>query len=418
MNELGPKPPYEPDNQVQRQMERKDLSNAERRESFDLEFYITDHSADLYRGTSLDSLRLLYADIKRDGVKSVRYDWNWREIEPQAGQYSEPVLKNYSEAKNIMDETGLEAPTVILSNPPEWAKKLYKESKEEFFTAFRQYAEQVKGRLAQTAGEKVATVQVLNELNNSIYNPVAVQDIPRLCQITREVFANYNPNIKLMVTVIAGNIQDFSAKRMNTGTGISNYLPQLKAIKDSFDEIAVDYYPGLWHLPANNEQKTIDQRMLEQSSALKRLRNAVLPRHANVFNNLEVLKQVFAEISTWGKDYELGEVGLPTNKPWGNEKKQRYFFDTFFRAFRELLTEMRTQKLALPKRIGLYSAIDEPPKTLLGKVLRKTPFPEHDLGMRFGDGKRKMILQGSPHAPEEQKEQQPSQLSKIIQYLK
>jgi hypothetical protein len=133
----------------------------------------------------------------------------------------------------------------------------------------------------------------------------------------------------------------------------------------------------------------------------------------------ELLKSTFEEIATWGKEYELGEVGQRTNIRGGGEKAQRYFYDAFFRAFKHLLVEMREKKLDLPSRVGFYEAMDEPPRDVKGRIARKiSPFPEHDMGMRTGDLGRKAILQGSPHAAEDERAKQPSQLSKIISYLR
>lgn len=84
-----------------------------------------------------------------------------------------------------------------------------------------------------------------------------------------------------------------------------------------------------------------------------------------------------------------------------------------------MMIGLREKNLKLPSRVGFYEAMDEPPKDFKGKILRRvTPFPEHDMGMRTGEGGRKMILQGNPHASEEERAKQPSQLSKIISYLR
>jgi hypothetical protein len=132
-----------------------------------------------------------------------------------------------------------------------------------------------------------------------------------------------------------------------------------------------------------------------------------------------LLQESFERIASWGKDYELSEVGAPTNKPWGSEKSQRYFYDSFFRAYKHMMVDFRSRGLKLPSRVGFYEAVDELPQTRLGKILRKvTPFPEHDMGIRKADGKQKLVLQGSPHLPEEERAQRQSQLSKIIDYLR
>jgi hypothetical protein len=365
------------------------------REPFPLEFYVTDHSADREDTGNPDVLRALYEDIARDGIQSVRYDWRWKNIEPHGGNFDPESLARYAEAKTLMAEAGLKAPTIILSDLPEWARELYKTNKESFFDAYRNYAETVKQHLAGTPGEKVGRVQVLNELNNSVFTPVALEDLPRLFEITRETFQDYNPEMKLMATLLASNTGRL------TGTPIEEYLPKLREIKDSFDTVAVDYYPGTWHFPEGR---------------------AATPREyfKETVKNTELLEAVFEEIATWGKEYELGEVGMRTNAPiGGSEEAQRYFYDSFFRAFKKILITFRGRGLGLPSRVGLYEAIDEPPQTRMGRLLQKfTPFPEHDLGMRKADGERKLVLQGNRHLPEEGRQQGKSQLGRIIDYLR
>gem|GEM_PF-5126940 len=377
---------------------REEGNSREREPGFNLKFYVTDHSADNPDTGSPEKLRALYADVKKDGIQSIRYDWHWRNVEPEPGEWSGEHLARYGKAGEVMREVGLESPTIILSNPPEWAVKLYKEDKEKFFDAWRNYVQHVKDSLQAAKGEKVKRVQVLNELNNAMYTPVAAEDLPRLCEITREVFHNYNPDIKLMATVHAGNVGEFASKA-GFGTGIKEYLGKLEKMKDDFDVIAVDYYPGLWHLP-----------LAEANWKLK-----------DIFKQIQLLKEAFEEIATWGKEYELGEIGLPTNSPWSDEKRQRYFYDSFFRAYKQLLLDFRERGIALPSSVGFYEAMDEPPESLKGKVLRRlTPFPEHDMGMRRGGGEKKMILGGSPHARERGEEMsgQLSQLGKIMRYLR
>ena len=70
--------------------------SVEKEPGFDLKFYVTDHSADHADTGNPKRLRELYADIKRDGVESVRYDWRWSEVEFQAG---EPLGAQHSAAE-------------------------------------------------------------------------------------------------------------------------------------------------------------------------------------------------------------------------------------------------------------------------------------------------------------------------------
>jgi hypothetical protein len=363
-------------------------------------FYITDHSADLKYGYDKERLKELYGKIKKNGVDSIRYDWRWKEINPKEGEINERQLDNYQEARDAMEEVGLHAPTIILSDVPEWAQKLYdKGEKDDFFSAFRTYAESVKDKLQMSGGQKLSRIQILNELNNSVYTKVKTDDMPELCRITREVFKEYNEDIQLMATLSVNNLQDLPAK-VGFGKGIKEYMAEFKKIKDNFDIVALDYYPGLWHWPIKDAKW----------------------KPKDVFKQMGLLKEVMEEVESWDKDYELGEVGLPTNKPWSNEKRQRYFYDTFFRTFKQLMIDFKEQGKKLPARIGLYEAIDEEPANATGKFLRKaTPFPEHDMGLRDSSGSDKMILRGKRGKswrngrPLEAGEM--SQLERIIKYV-
>lgn len=383
--------------------ERKEKEfSPEKENPFDLEFYVTDHSAD--HSDTAENLEELYVDIKKDGVDSVRYDWRWKNIEPKQDIVNQEQVNRYQGAREKMKKAGLEEPTIILSDLPSWAIELYKKDKEKFFEAFRQYAEKVRDSLPQDDESKISRIQILNELNNKVYTPIETEDVGELCDITREVFREYNPDIKLSVTVLAANIQK-ATSLAGMGEEIENFLPKLKGISDKIDTVVVDYYPGLWHLPfkeANWKPK-------------------------DIFKQLGLLKKVFEEIATWGKEYELGEVGLPTKMPWGGEKTQRYFYDVFSMAFKQLLLDFHSHDLKLPSRVGLYEAVDEAPRNIVSKIIRKTtPFPEHDMGMRQSNGKRKLVLQGKdalhPYtenfSEEEQTKRSRSQLKRIINYLR
>lgn len=382
---------------------REDGELREKEPGFNLDFYVTDHSADSEETGSPEKLRELYTDIKKDGVESVRYDWRWKNIERKPGEYSKEHLERYGQAKQIMEEVGMKEPTIILSDLPDWAKELYRNDKEKFFDAYKSYVEQVRDVLQKSGGKKVSTVQILNELNNKQFTPVEVEDLPRMCTITREALHDYNPDIKLLGTLLASN-----TTRM-VGIPIQRYLPEFKKVKDSFDRIAVDYYPGTWHL----EPKVAEVLRMK---SLMHLPSSI---YKSMVKNTEFLGEVFREIATWGKEYEIGETGKQTFGE--NEKSQRYFYDAFFRAFKHMMVRMRRDGLPLPSRVGFYEAVDEGEgddqvaKSLTEKIMA---IPERHWGMRDDEGRRKMILQGSPHADAEARQQQPSQLRKIINYLR
>lgn len=391
--------PNNPSNVELPKRKEKDEAKGEREGEFNIDVFVTDHSPDNPDTGSPEKLRRLYKDVARDGVDRVRYDFHWGKLENQPGEFDSGLMERYEDAKRAQEESGLEEPIIILSNPPKWAVEIYKQGeKEEFFEFFKEYVEEVKEALKQAGGKKITTVQILNELNNKQYTLVAVADIPRLCQITREVFKDYNPNLKLMATVNANSLAKF------VGSDAKEFLPELKKIKGSFDRIAIDNYPGTWHFPSNaGLDKDLDFSQWPPTKGVFK----------QLVKQLDYLKEVLEEVATWDVDYDIGEVGLPSKLPWGGEKSQRYFYDAFFRELKHLLVDFRKRGLKLPSAVGLYEAIDEPPRNLMGKILDKTPYPEHRFGMRTGEGDRKMVLRGR-----QGKEKGPSQLSKIIEYLR
>jgi hypothetical protein len=203
---------------------------------FNLGFYVTDHSPDIEETGNPDALRLLYEDIRKDGINSVRYDWRWNNISPTQNNINEGNLNRYGEAISVMAEKGLEPPTIVLSSVPGWALEIYKKDKEAFFEEYKKYIESVKHELVEVyedTGVLVPRVQVLNELNGTIYNPITHEDIPRLCEITREVLEDYNPDIKLLGTLFAGNLPDVLEKAsfglVNIGIPVEEMNALLKA---------------------------------------------------------------------------------------------------------------------------------------------------------------------------------------------
>ena len=382
----------------------KPLESAGKKETektFNFGFYVTDHSPDFADTGDPVRLRELYSDIERDGIESIRFDWRWKNIEPIQGQIDNEQAARYSSAVSTMKEVGLNEPTVVLSSIPDWAKKLYKEDKNKFFDAYGQYLQQVKTGLQSVEGSRVSTFQVLNELNNPLYTPIEdPQDLIRMCQMTRETFADYNPDLKIMVSVLATNIPKVS---------IRTFLPKLEQIKDAVDVIAIDYYPGGWYRPISEGNKLKDlagKMILPGKKAYKKM-----------FSDMSLFGEVAQRVAALGKDYELGETGFPVKGIyWGNESRQRYFYDAFFRNFKHLMVDFRQRGIKLPDRIGLYQAINEWPRDLKGKILRKTPYPEFNWGMRGDKGERRSILRGNPHTGELYDGQ--SRLAKIIHYMR
>lgn len=376
------------------------------REGFNFTFYTTDHAPRFADTGSPDRLRALYKDIKKDGIDQVRSDWDWNLIERNPGEVDSEQLERFQTAAKIMKEEGLD-PLIILSNPPDWAKKMYEKNPQEFVESFRKYTDVVKSGV-EAAGITPETVQVLNELNNPAYTPVTeMQTIGELSDATREAF----PESKIMVSVLASAIPEAVSGR-GFSEDIHTFLPKLKEIKDKFDVLAIDYYPGAW-------QRTISGEGGRLKNLIKRVVVPGKEEYKEMFKDVSLFRETAEEVASWGKEYELGETGFPVKGIyWGNERRQRYFYDAFFRSLKDVMLDFRERGIKLPSKIGLYQAQNEPPRNFIGKIMRKTPYPEFNWGMRDDEGNRNLILQGIPHASEQTRMQQESRLSRIIHYMR
>ena len=334
---------------------------------FNLRFSAIDHSVDYVTLANSERLRKIYSSLPKEGIEAIHYDWHWKKIEPEPGEFDHDRLNRYAAAKGVMEKSGLNPPTIIFSNPPRWAIEFYKKDRIKFFEAYERYIEEVKKYLEADPGYKIGKIQILNELNNFVYNPINAEDLPRLCRITRKIFFDYNPDIKIVASLLVGNLTSI----FRLGVWIDDYLKEFEKIRDNFDVVSLNYFPGLWHWP---------------------IREAGWQR-SNWFGQLDKLQEVFETISNWEVEYEIGEVGFPTNGFWGNEKKQVEFFESFFKALRKILEELKKRGDRLPAEVCFFELTDEEPEDWFGKIIGKTFSPEYDFGLFKSNGEKKMILQ-------------------------
>lgn len=375
-----------------------------------IKFDVIDHSAER---KSISELANLYADIRKDNINGIHYDWLWFKIEPQRGIFNREYLRHLAKAGRLMVDEGLEPPTVILSNAPSWARDLYLQAPSEFFVAYRQFL----AKIVETFFNfdlKIQRIQVLNELNNTFYSPVEPFDSKLLFYITREVFNNYSRDIRLIASFVIGNITEAQAKlrpsfkrnlilkKIPLQRSIYDYLSMFKEIDDFFDVISLNYYPGVWHFPI----KDSDWSFSDSFKELLAFRDPIEPFSREMVRQMDFLKKILEEVSFMGKEYEIGEVGFPTHSFWGDEKRQVFAYESVGKGIKDLMTQFGAKGLRTISRITFFSATNDVPQDLAGKILRLTPYPEYDWGMRNDAGDRKLILQGNP-----------SRLSKLIEYI-
>ncbi len=373
-------------------------------ESPNVEIYVTDHNLRYPDAVSVEDEYELYKEMKDHGISSIRFDWDWKDVAPQPGVTDKNFLDRYIGAIKAMEEAGLEPPTLVLSNPPEWAAKLYRNDKEKFFKAYEEYVRSVGETLGQ-ANVKIKAAQIFNEINHSLLSKyVDIKDIPKITGIVRNELSRTQPDLKISTSLIVSNVNDRIAKTVGLPK-VSDFIARYKLmLKENFDRVSVDFYPGFWHNPLKGKK---------------------------AFKQLNPLKKVFEQLAALGMEYEVGETGFPTDILGSTERGQRYFYDSFFRAFRQLLIDLKSRNIALPKRIGLYETQDEENISFGGKtekllkmnaikkLSRKLPNPEYHMGLKDKEGKPKSILQGSLHPKESKtdKEQEMSRLKRIINYI-
>ncbi|HSW88777.1 MAG TPA: hypothetical protein VLG12_06470 [Candidatus Saccharimonadales bacterium] len=350
---IGVSPPREPSGTHESQAPQS-------REKLGLErfgdFRVTDHPDNIHEGR--DELTRLYSRLKGTRIKSVRYDWRWGNDQPVRYGFDSEQMKHNQIVREVMQDVGLEAPTIILlSSPPKWAVDMYKRGdeagREQFYSAYRKYAVEVKRVMDEGRGEPIKQIQIMNELNNTIYTPIATEHIPRICEITRDIFG---PDVKLSATVLATNLYNNPVGK-RIGTPIEEYLDKYgQILKDNFDIIGVDYYPSTWHFPAEAVKETAQL----WARSIPRMQ---MPETHSFFRtlagNMTLLKKVYGKLSELGIDHELGEVGRPSKKAVGGEKYQKLFYEAFFEAYGKMLDEMGEDQRR-PLGVDLYMLRDEP----------------------------------------------------------
>ena len=385
------------------------------------EFFITDHSLRHPETVSPERIREMYRELKNEGIKSVRFDWDWDKVFPESGKVNDELQNKYIETIKIMKEEGMEPPTLVLSTPPEWANKLIKEKNfEEYFQSYKKYTDSV-AEIIKKSGLEVNQAQLFNEINHpAIFNFFGdFENFPKISQIARNSFNEKDLDVKLSTSIIVGNISEKLSGPLNK-PDLDKFLDEFEKVKDCVDVISIDYYPGMWHFPIQGVKEKGDAFPIKKSfNPIKELGNKL----NRTFKNIDLLKSTCERLSKMGKDYEFGEAGFPTNEPYSNGRRQRLHYDMYFRALRQMFVDFDSRGIKLPKRIGIYEAQDEDNSHGLGLdknsihkwINSRKIFPESHFGLYNKEEEKKEILQGNLKG--EPKESEDSQLKKLIQYV-
>jgi|GEM_PF-5186569 hypothetical protein len=270
---------------------------------------------------------------------SIKFDIRWNLLYPERSQ--EPNAKNeqnYKEALEACARNPNQRPTIILDSPPGWISEQLTADKdrsklpEQVEEEYRQYAQHV-ATLIKEAGVTPVMIQVMNEVNNAIYNKMSVEQLGHLCRVTREVFSQkFGESTPLIMLNILPDIK---------------YAKSLSTIKESFDVLGVDWYQGTY--PGEGTRTAF----LPGVNALK------------TFSDVRGLKEHFDEFlpggALEGKMVAVSEVGAPTPLGQKHERMQRGFYNQFLRNFHLMLNRYEELDQEVPLvGVAFYSLEDEP----------------------------------------------------------
>jgi hypothetical protein len=271
---------------------------------------------------------------------SVKFDLRWNLLFPEKEINStNPILdlineKQYKTALELVGQRPNQKPILILDSPPNWANDSIKNGDtSEIFDSYMHYAEHV-AHMIKESGVKPSYIQVMNEINNPIYNlsnKITLEMFGQFCRITKKAFAKeFGQSPPIMLAFLA------DPKFLNT----------LAIIKDDFDYAGFDYYQGTYptkYAPLGLFSKNPTQ----------------------VYGDRRLMKDMFDEFieggALFGKKVVFAEVGAPTPRGKIDENRQRIFYNQFFRSLNFVLNEYHQKNIKIPLiGIGLYGLEDQP----------------------------------------------------------
>jgi hypothetical protein len=178
---------------------------------------------------SINITKKAFQIVKDLGIKGIRTDIFWSDIEPNKDQWDSNKLNFYKLYFETAKEFHLE-PLIILSGAPKWAYHLYEFfNREEFWNRYAIYTKKV----LEYFGNISTKYQLWNEVA-SMHDPILGEDLLKLFTVPGSIIKEYNKNYTTFI-----NIEIFP---MWDGTLTSWLLVAGKYI----DVISIDYYPGTW----------------------------------------------------------------------------------------------------------------------------------------------------------------------------
>jgi hypothetical protein len=342
---------------------------------------ITHHLPDFQNNPDYDWLSLdenggyatMCEKLKNDGVTDIRFDVRWNRVQPDAadslkGETDTDYIDRSAKIADIGKKMGLEN-TLVLSSIPKWALNLAKTDPESFRQAYGIYVDMVFSNLAKHKVKAPAAVQIFNELNMSNYTPDALlPQIESCMSLIKEAGSRYfGMDIPLVATLHVSALPFKALPGVAWNAG--HFIDSHRDLLSKFDEIKLDYYPGIWHQPpeeiiqwTKNIGYFLDILKFRNDPAELAELNHPARAFIDAFKNMGKLEEtlkMLQPLQEQGIEIGIGEIGVPSIVPFDrpgldHEKLQTLGVGVVLAQLNNL-----TAKYNL-NNIGIYSLMDEP----------------------------------------------------------
>ena len=340
-----------------------------------------------------DAFSQLCREFKEVGADKQRVDWRWDNVEPDQGNADYSYLARSRKLSEIASREGI-GTTIVLTHTPKWALELVKKDHSAFIGAYEDYVDNVFSALAPGDKPPVipANIQIFNELNSPLYTPDELLPlIPDCVRVLKAKSLHYfHKEIPLIATL---NVTEIPLKSLpKILHRPKEFIAEHQPLLGQFDEIALDYYPGIWHLPA----KTITTYLTNLPYFIKAFSNRNSRENFNkltpplfafrtIFGNMDLLEQTLQQLrplAREGKIITIGEIGVPTLIPFERSaikeehgKMQALGVLIMFSRLRRLIHDYDI------KNVGLYCLTNKP-----------EPEGPFELGWIRNDGTKKYMM--------------------------
>lgn len=269
-----------------------------------------------------EQLRFIFKEMQSIGIKKHRYDIKWEDVQSRPDETDLQHLERLRKIGEMAKEAGMDN-GIVLSHPPKWALELAKKDPQEFIAAFTEFVDVALDALAGDGKNSVvpSSIQIFNELNVPIYTIKEVYSLLPDCVdiVKNKSFEKFGKKIPLMTTL---NVTNPLLKGTNFPWGDPvEFIQQNRDILSNFDEIGLDYYPGIWHMPPETVKLYWENRnyfldvfkFRNDPDKIKALtKQPHIDMFRRVFGNMELLERTIKELKPLGKRVLISEVGAPT----------------------------------------------------------------------------------------------------------